>query len=28
VPAGAEKVPFILRESSRRPAAEQKGGAK
>jgi hypothetical protein len=28
VPAGAEKVPFIVRESSRRPAAEQKGGAK
>jgi len=28
VPAGAEKVPFIVRESSRRPAAEKKGGAK
>lgn len=28
VPAGAEKVPFIVRESSRRSAAEQKGGAK
>ncbi|MCU0604791.1 MAG: DUF2092 domain-containing protein [Desulfobacterales bacterium] len=28
VPAGAEKVPFIVRGSSRRPAAEQKGGAK
>jgi hypothetical protein len=28
VPAGAEKVPFIVRESGRRPAAKQKGGAK
>jgi hypothetical protein len=28
VPAGAEKVPFIVRESGRRSAAEQKRGAK